>query len=111
MSWDFEAMILGEPASAKNQRRIVSVRGTPRLIKSKKALDYSRDFEMQCPVMPVLLDGPVALRVDVWYRSRRPDLAVIDLIQDLLQMKCYHNDRQVKASMSIWNLDPKKRLG
>jgi hypothetical protein len=105
MGWDFDATIYGEPASAKNQRRIVKVGNSPRLIKSKKALDYCRSFHAQCPKLDEFIGGDVALRVDVWYASRRPDLACMDLIQDLLQDKVYSNDRQVKASMSIWNLD------
>jgi hypothetical protein len=105
MGWDFDVTILGEPASAKNQRRIVKIGNSPRLIKSKKAIDYSRSFFSQCPKLDEFIEGDVALRVDVWYASRRPDLACIDLIQDLLQDKAYANDRQVKASMSIWNLD------
>lgn len=105
MNWDFDVTIIGEPASAKNQRRIVQVGGKPRIIKSKKAFEYIRKFDAQCPVMDPMIDVDVALRVDVWYASRRPDLACMDLIQDLLQDKVYLNDRQVKASMSIWNLD------
>jgi len=101
----FECMILGEPASAKNQRRIVQVGGKPRLIKSKKALDYAKSFEAQCPVLPELITTDVSLRLDVWYGSRRPDLSACDLIMDLLQGHVYKNDRQVKATMSIWNLD------
>jgi hypothetical protein len=100
---DFE--IVGEPASAKNQRRIVFVGGKPRIIKSKKALDYCETFRHQCGIMDPLIEGDVALRIDVWYASRRPDLACADLIMDLLQGLVYKNDRQVKAVMSIWNLD------
>jgi len=102
---EFRCVIFGQPASAKNQRRIVKVRGMPRLIKSKKALDYSDTFHKQCPTLNPLIEGNVSLRVDVWYSSRRPDLACIDLIQDLLQGHVYSNDRQVKASMSTWGLD------
>ena len=97
--------IKGEPASAKNQRRIVRVGGSPRIIKSKKALDYAKSFAIQCEAMDPLIEGDVALRIDVWYASRRPDLACGDLIMDLLQDKCYLNDRQVKAVMCVWNLD------
>ena len=107
MGWDFDEVILGEPASAKNQRRIVFVGGKPRIIKSKKALDYSMAFELQCPVLEPLIDDHVCVLIDVFYKSRRPDLAAIDLLADLLQGKVYINDRQVKASMSIWNLDKK----
>jgi len=103
--WDFDAVIFGEPQSAKNRRRIVSIGGKPRLIKSKKALEYEKIFLKQCPRCDPILDGDVALLIDVYYGSRRPDLACIDLIQDLLQGFAYSNDRQVKASQTLWNLD------
>jgi hypothetical protein len=105
MAWDFDEIILGEPASAKNQRRIVTHGGKPRLIKSKKALDYVSTFNSQCPVMDKIIEGDVCVWVDVWYASRRPDLACMDIIMDLLQGRAYSNDRQVKATMSLWNLD------
>ena len=105
MSWDLDFWIHGEPASAKNQRRIVRVHGKPRIIKSAKALAYKKTFDEQCPVLDNLIKDDVALCVDAYYASRRPDLACIDLIMDLLQDKVYENDRQVKASCSIWNLD------
>lgn len=98
-------VILGEPASAKNQRRIVKIHGKMRLIKSAKALAYAKSFKAQAPVLDPLIEGDLSLRVDVWYASRRPDLACLDLIQDLLQDVAYPNDRQVKASASFWNLD------
>ena len=103
--WDFDVVILGEPASAKNRRRIVQVGGKPRLIKSKKALDYEKIFLKQCPKLDPLLTQDCVLLIDVYYASRRPDLACVDLIQDLLQDRVYANDRLVKASQSLWNLD------
>ena len=103
--WDVDFWVAGEPASAKNQRRIVTISGLPRLIKSAKALSYCKSFEKQRPRDIELLVGDIALRIDVWYASRRPDLACMDLIMDLLQGVVYQNDRQVKASMSMWNLD------
>jgi Holliday junction resolvase RusA-like endonuclease len=108
MGWDFDEIILGEPASAKNRRQIVTHGGKPRLIKSRKALEYTKTFNQQCPALNPLLDGDVCVRVDVWYASRRPDLACMDIIMDLLQAKVYANDRQVKATMSLWNLDREK---
>jgi len=105
--WDYDIWVLGEPASAKNQRRIVKVHGKMRVIKSQKALAYARSFGAQVRVLKTLIEDDVSLRVDVWYASRRPDLACIDLIQDLLQDTVIRNDRQVKASASYWNLDPK----
>lgn len=101
----YDAVIYGEPASAKNQRQIVQVRGKPRIIKSKKALTYRDSFLSQAPVLDPLIDSDLCLLVDVWYKSRRPDLACVDLIQDLLQGVAYKNDRSIKVSQSIWNLD------
>jgi len=109
VNWDIDFTILGEPASAKNQRRIVKFGGKFRLIKSKKALDYSAYFNEQVASIGFsdesILVGDVALRLDVFYSSRRPDLAAMDLVMDLLQGVIYKNDRQVKASQSLWNLD------
>ena len=105
VNWDFDQVIFGEPASAKNQRRIVTVNGRPRLIKSKKALDYCKAFAEQANALPELLEGDLAIRLDVYYASRRPDLAAMDLVMDLLQGVVYSNDRQVKANQSLWNLD------
>tara|TARA_Y100000310_G_scaffold287505_1_gene312463 strand:+ start:127 stop:534 length:408 start_codon:yes stop_codon:yes gene_type:complete len=110
--WYYDFVVLGEPASAKNQRRIVSIRGSPRIIKSAKALSYAKTFVQQIPGGE-LLEGDVALLVDVFYASRRPDLSCLDLIMDLLQGKIYANDRQVKANQSLWNLDrenPRTRI-
>lgn len=97
--------VFGEPASAKNQRRIVKIKGSTRLIKSAKALSYAKSFLLQCPQLSSLITGDVSLLIDVHYASRRPDLACVDLIQDLLQDRIIENDRQVKASQSLWNLD------
>jgi hypothetical protein len=102
--FDFDITIFGEPASGKNSRRIVSIGGKPRLIKSKKAIAYSKDFDKQCPVLENLIEGSVAVWMDVYYASRRPDLAT-ELILDLLQGRIIKNDRQVKTIISLWNLD------
>ena len=103
--WDYDCWITGEPASAKNQRRIVLIHGKPRIIKSAKALDYSRSFAAQAQRVDPLITDDVALRIDAFYASRRPDLACIDLVQDLLQQIVIANDRQVKATECYWNLD------
>jgi hypothetical protein len=105
MGWDYDFIIEGEPASAKNQRRIVKIGDVSRLIKSKKALAYEKTFKAQCPIKDPLIAGDLFLWVDVWYASRRPDLACIDIIQDLLQDNIYANDRQAKIAGSAWNLD------
>jgi hypothetical protein len=42
-------VIYGEPASKANSRRMVLIKGAPRLIKSKKALDYCKTFVRAVP--------------------------------------------------------------
>ena len=102
---EYDSWILGEPASAKNQRQIVVIRGKPRIIKSKKALAYTKSFAAQATPLDPLITTDVSLRIDAFYASRRPDLACLDLIMDCLQGVAYSNDRQVKATQCFWNLD------
>ena len=96
--------IMGEPASKANSRRLVLIGGKPRCIKSKKALSYSKDFELQCPVRDELLEGDLAVGMKIFYRTRRPDLDE-SLILDLLQNKIYKNDRSVKIKYIKHGLD------
>ena len=105
INWEWEATILGEPASKSNQRRIVRMGGKPRLIKSKKALAYARQFHLQAP----RIDEPILDDVLMWcrvhYASRRPDLDE-SLIMDALQAaKIIKNDRQIRAKVVLWALD------
>ena len=88
-------IVYGEPASKANSRRLITVGGKPRFIKSSKALGYAEDFKRQVPRVEPMLEGE--LRVDMWiyYASQRPDLDE-SLILDLLQEKIYLNDRQVR---------------
>ena len=102
---EYDSWILGEPASAKNQRQIVVIRGKPRIIKSKKALAYTKSFAAQATPLAPRITTDVSLRIDAFYASRRPDLACLDLIMDCLQGVAYANDRQVKATQCFWNLD------
>ena len=107
MDWQWEATILGEPASKSNSRQIVRMGGKPRLIKSKKALAYARQFHLQAPRMP--LRDPILDDVLMWcrihYATRRPDLDE-SLIMDALQAaEIIGNDRQIKAKVVLWALD------
>lgn len=97
-------VIHGEPASKANSRRMVIIGGKPRLIKSKKALDYCKMFAEQCPVLEKLLDGDVSVEMTIYYASRRPDLDE-SVILDEMQGKIYTNDRQVKQKHIHWGLD------
>lgn len=96
-------MVLGEPASKANSRKMVYVRGKPMFIKSKKALDYAAAFKQQVRGVK-MFTGDVKIFIRIWYASRRPDLDE-SLILDLLQGVAYENDRQVKEKHIYWGLD------
>ena len=96
--------IKGEPASKANSRRIVTIKGKPRLIKSQKALDYCKSFALQCPQLDDLMEGDLSSEIHIWYASRRPDLDE-SVILDEMQGRIYINDRQVKEKNVYWHLD------
>lgn len=112
---NIQLLILGEPASKSNSRRAIFSKGTPRFIKSKKALDYKKFFLWQVAEQMRLnctkngLQVPpftcnVIVEMTIFYASRRPDLDE-SLILDLLQGFAYENDRQVKEKHIYWGLD------
>jgi len=105
-SMTFEFTIHGEPASKANSRQIVHNPQTkrPMVIKSKKARNYLKDFEKQCPVCNPLLEGELAVTMTIHYASRRPDLDE-SLILDAMQGKIYANDRQVREKHIFHGLD------
>jgi Holliday junction resolvase RusA-like endonuclease len=94
----------GEPASKANSRRLVTIRGQARLIKSQKALDYVAAVKRTYPPLSPLLEGDLRMTADVFYASRRPDLDV-SLILDALQDIVYRNDRQVREMHLYHHLD------
>lgn len=109
----FDCTIYGELASKSNSRRIVRSKKNKKTkkqryisIKSEKAMDFSDLFHQQKKEFQLedLIEGDITIYVDVWYKSRRPDLDV-ELIKDLLQNVAYKNDRQIKEQHSKWHLD------
>ena len=84
--------------SLKNQRRIVTNRrtGKPISIKSQAAMEYENHFISKVPnKYKKNYEGPVSLRVRVWYPSKRNDLDV-EFLCDLLQKaEIIKNDRQI----------------
>tara|TARA_R100001086_G_scaffold217130_2_gene133450 strand:+ start:153 stop:518 length:366 start_codon:yes stop_codon:yes gene_type:complete len=106
MSNMFETTIYGEPASKANSRKLVSIGGRPRIIKSKKARDYVGMFESQCPTVDPLIEGDVKVTITIWYATRRPDLDE-SVILDCLEGHAYINDRQVKEKHIYHGLDRK----
>ncbi len=98
-------VILGEPASNANSRRIVNIRGRMVPIKSKKALEYVASLRLQAAAqMPSMIEGDLRVEMMIHYASRRPDLDE-SVILDALQGIAYENDRQVKQRMTYWGLD------
>lgn len=88
-------IVKGEPASKANSRRLITVGGKPRFIKSSKALSYAEAFSLQVLKVEPLLIGELSVYMWIYYASQRPDLDE-SLILDLLQGKIYINDRQVR---------------
>ncbi|MBT5558706.1 MAG: RusA family crossover junction endodeoxyribonuclease [Proteobacteria bacterium] len=102
--FDITFTALGEPASKANSRKMVTIRGRPALIKSQKARDYVKQFELQCPQLEVPTTEDVQVEMMIYYASRRPDLDE-SLILDCMQCRIYKNDRQVKQKFIYWGLD------
>ena len=104
-SW--RGLIVGEPASKANSRKLVIIRGRPAFIKSAKARDYVGSLRAQVvPLAPAeMLRGELRLTAHIYYASRRPDLDA-SLILDGLQGLIYANDRQIREQHLHWHLDP-----
>ena len=96
--------IHGEPASLKNSRQLVMIRGKPAFIKSAKARRYVEDFDKQCPKLSPLLEGDLSIKITIYYASRRPDLDP-SAILDCLQGRVIENDRQIKEMHLYHGLD------
>ena len=96
--------ILGQPHSKANSRRLVSIDGKTRFIKSQEALSYLTTFAMQCPVLNPLFVGDVHVELEIYYSSRRPDLDE-SIILDAMQGRIYKNDRQVRKKTVTGRLD------
>ena len=97
----------GAPASKANQRKLVLIKGRMVPIKSKKALDYVKEFQKQIPKIDPLTEDYVKVEMMIYYASRRPDLDE-SLILDCMQNYVYYNDRQVKEKHIYWGLDKER---
>jgi Holliday junction resolvase RusA-like endonuclease len=102
--------IMGQPHSKANSRRLASVRkkgGGRRIIniKSEEAESYGESFARQVPRLWPLLSGPLMAAIHINYASERPDLDE-SLILDLMQVRIYNNDRQVRAKIVTHGVNP-----
>lgn len=103
--------IQGEPASKANGRRIVSVGGHPRSIKSAKALAYETSALLQFRRQvgrKAALHGPVGVEITIWYASRRPDLDPSIILDVMQKAGVYENDRQVEEMTLFKQLDKQR---
>lgn len=102
----WRGVILGEPASKANSRRIVRFGSQLRVIKSEKGLAYIEAVARQVPELPPQeqLLAPIRMTAHIFYASRRPDLDP-SLILDALQGKIYRNDRAVREMHLYHHLD------
>ena len=97
-------VIQGQPYSKANSRKLVTIGGKPRFIKSAPARRYVTDFQIQCPRLDPLLEGDLEIWITVFYQSRRPDLDC-SLVFDAAEGYLYKNDRQIKEQHLFWRLD------
>lgn len=97
--------VLGEAASKANSRKIATIKGVSRIIKSSKALSFLRAFQYQVRTLDPMFEQDVCVSMTIYYASRRPDLDE-SLILDALQGYVYRNDRQVREKHIRWGLDP-----
>jgi Holliday junction resolvase RusA-like endonuclease len=114
--------IQGEPASKANQRKLVTLKGKPALIKSPKALDYVQSALLQIPMAArQRLEGPIEVHMRIFYRTEKPDLdesVILDVLQDqwarvngqriLIQSGVYRNDRQVRRKVIEHGIDKQR---
>ena len=99
----YSQWIYGECLGKANSRQIVRFGNMPRLIKSKRALEFEKAMALQVSVRP-FLEGDLQAMVSIWYKNRRPDLDA-SLILDGLQGKWYKNDRAIKRIVCEHYLD------
>jgi Holliday junction resolvase RusA-like endonuclease len=112
-------VIMGEPASKANSRKLVTIGGRPAFIKSQKARDYERDALLQIPAAAkVMFPGLLRATIRIWYASERPDLdesVILDVLQaktegtgkdrKILRRGVYLNDRQVREKHVFHAID------
>lgn len=117
--------IYGEAASKANSRKVATIAGKTRLIKSAKAREFLASAQRQVPPRcRVRFVGPVRVTLHLYYASERPDLdeaLVLDAMQDvtkrvrgrvgeeprrvLVQGGVYRNDRQVREKHVYHHID------
>ena len=91
-------VIVGQPCSKSNSRRLVTHRATgrPMFIKSREALEYEKAALKQIPKLPAPMLGPVRVSIKIFYASERPDLDASIVLDVMQEAGIYRNDRQCR---------------
>jgi Holliday junction resolvase RusA-like endonuclease len=97
-------IILGEPASKANSRRLVRFGKRVASIKSDKARAYVDAVIAQVPVLNPLMEGELRVDCTIYYASERPDLDP-SCLWDALQGRVYKNDRQLREQHLYHQID------
>ena len=101
----YQVIVQGEAASKANSRKIATINGVTRIIKSDKARSFLRAFQYQVKQLDPMFEEDVSVTMTIFYATRRPDLDE-SLILDALQGFVYRNDRQVREKHVYWGIDP-----
>lgn len=93
-------LIEGQVVSKANSRRLVTFKGKPRIIKSDKALKFTRDMIIQLKAQMSNrerwpLTYPIKIDVSIYYPSNRQDLDASLIMDGLQKAGVIENDRQV----------------
>ena len=119
MSDSIYLVILGEPASKANSRKIVTFGNRPASIKSEKARNFEKSAMLQIPDSAKrMLTGKLRATIRIFYASERPDLdesVVLDVLQakfkgsgserECIRRGVYLNDRQVREKHVFHGVD------
>lgn len=95
-----QGVVKGNLQSKANSRKLVTNRKTGRIlfIKSKSAMDFTDEAIYQLKrlwMQKPAYEGPVSLRADIYYSSRRPDLTPELFLDTLEKSGVLKNDRQI----------------
>lgn len=106
MTNEVRLVVLGEPASKANSRKIVKFGKRPASIKSDKARAFEASVKQQVQQLPRLMTEKLVVFIRIYYASERPDLDE-SIILDALQGLVYANDRQVREKHVYHEIDRK----
>lgn len=101
--------IFGNLASKSNSRKMVTIGGKPRFIKSERALSFQQGANLQIPAKFKLgIEDPIKMTAHIYYDSRRPDLDPSLLMDILEKAGVYKNDRQIVEQHLYKHLDKER---